>query len=134
MRLAEWQVKTVCQFIGAQAQIEYKGNRNPLVEMATNIDIFAGRTQEDQELERIRGPRVADRIEDDPRFAPIPAQPDKGVEASNAEGSYEAFQAMFGGAQLPAAPQPAAEPAPDALLWSEQEVPQGLPSQNGDGS
>lgn len=99
MRLAEWQVKMICSFIGAQAMVDVKehGGRNPLVELAQSIDIFGGKTPEERELDRIRGPKVADSVEKDPRFAKVAADPEHGVEASNAAGSYEAFAAMFGG-------------------------------------
>jgi hypothetical protein len=90
-------VKTVCGFIGAQAMVDTKahGGRNPLVELAASISILDN--PEDAELDRIRGPKVADRIEDDPRIGMTRADPAAGVEASNAAGSYEAFAAMFGG-------------------------------------
>jgi hypothetical protein len=76
----------VCQFIGAQAQVDTSkhGGRNPLVEMAASIDILGGRSPEERELDRIRGPKVA-------------ADPGKGVEAGNPAGSYEALAAMFAG-------------------------------------
>jgi hypothetical protein len=92
-------VKTVCQFIGAQAAVDTSkhGGRNPLVDMAQSISIFGEKTPEELELERMRGPKVADRIEDDPRFGKVAADPDKGVEADNPAGSYEAFAAMFSG-------------------------------------
>lgn len=99
LRLAEWQVKMVCQFIGAQAMIdtEKTGGKNPLVELAQSIDILGGKSPEEQELDRIRGEKVADRIEDDPRFAKVAADPDTGTEAANGQGSYEAFLMAFGG-------------------------------------
>jgi hypothetical protein len=92
-------VKTVCSFIGAQAMVdtEANGGRNPLVELAAGIDIFGGKSPEEQELDRIRGPKVADSIEDDPRFGKVAADPAAGVEASNSAGSFEAFATMFGG-------------------------------------
>jgi hypothetical protein len=92
-------VKTVCQFIGAQAMVDTKahGGRNPLVELAASIDILGAKSAEEQELDRIRGPKVADSIGDDPRFGKVAADPAAGVEASNAAGSYEAFATMFGG-------------------------------------
>jgi len=49
----------------------------------------------------MRGPKVADRIEDDPRLTRQAADPANGVEASNASGSYEAFTAMLGGVMGP---------------------------------
>jgi hypothetical protein len=76
---------------------EKHGGRNPLVEMAASIDIFGTKSPEEQELDRIRGPKVADSIEDDPRFGKVAADPEAGVEASNSSGSYEAFMAMMGG-------------------------------------
>jgi hypothetical protein len=92
-------VKTVCQFIGAQAMVDTKqhGGRNPLVELAASIDILGGQSPEERELDRIRGPKVADRIEDDPRFARMAADPDTGQEAVNGAGSYEAMMRMFAG-------------------------------------
>lgn len=89
----------VCQFIGAQAMVDTSktGGRNPLVDLAQSIDIFGGRTPEEIELERIRGPKVADSIEDDPRFGKVAADPDTGQEAANAAGSYEAFLSLMGG-------------------------------------
>jgi hypothetical protein len=97
--VAEWQVKVVCQFIGAQAMVDTSktGGKNPLVEMAQSIDIFGVKSPEEQALDAIRGPRVADSIENDPRFATVAADPEAGVEASNASGSYEAFMARMGG-------------------------------------
>lgn len=92
-------MKIVCQFIGAQAQVDISkhGNRNPLVEAAMAVSIFGEKSPEELELDRIRGPQVAARLEDDERFARRAADPANGVEASNAAGSYEAFMAMMGG-------------------------------------
>jgi hypothetical protein len=89
----------VCQFIGAQAMVDTKqhGGKNPLVEAAASIDIFGDKSPEEQELDRIRGPRVADSVEDDPRFGRVAADPGAGVEASNGSGSYEAFLSLMGG-------------------------------------
>jgi hypothetical protein len=89
----------VCQFIGAQAMVDTSktGGKNPLVEMAAAIDIFGVKSPEEQALDAIRGPRVADSLEDDPRFAKVAANPDAGVEADNGQGSYEAFMTMFSG-------------------------------------
>lgn len=91
----------MCGFIGAQAQFGTKstGGKNPLVELAQDIDIMG--SPRDRELEAMRGEKVADRIEDDPRLAAQPADPEHGVEASNASGSYEAFASMFGGSIPP---------------------------------
>lgn len=67
--------------------------------MAMEIDILGGRSEAELELDRIRGEKVADRVEDDPRFNRVAADPAQGVEAANAGGSYEGFMAMFGGNQ-----------------------------------
>jgi hypothetical protein len=89
----------VCQFIGAQAMIDTgkHGGRNPLVEAAASISVFGDKAPEEQELDRIRGPKVADSVEDDPRFGKVAADPEAGVEASNGAGSYEAFLSLMGG-------------------------------------
>ena len=100
-------MKTICSFIGAQAMIdtEKHGGRNPLVELAASLHIIP--TEEDRELERIRGPQVAASIEDDPRFARVAADPATGQEAANGAGSFESLLGMFGasgaaaGAPLP---------------------------------
>jgi hypothetical protein len=44
----------------------------------------------------MRGERVADRLEDDPRFAKVAADPVQGVEAANGPGSFEALAGVFG--------------------------------------
>lgn len=89
----------VCQFIAAQAQVDTSktGGRNPLLDLAMDIDIFGEKSAAEKELDAIRGPKVADSIEDDARFGPTAANPDTGQEADNGQGSYEAFMAMFGG-------------------------------------
>lgn len=89
----------VCQFIASQAQIDTSktGGRNPLLDLAMDIDIFGTRSEEQRALDELRGPKVADSIEDDPRFGPTAANPDTGQEADNGQGSYEAFMTMFGG-------------------------------------
>jgi hypothetical protein len=101
-------VKVVCTFIGAQAQIdtEKTGGRNPLVDMAQSLDILGGKSEAERELDRMRGPKVADRVEDDPRLQlkPVAADPEQGVEASNPAGSLEAMIKMFGGGSKPAMP------------------------------
>jgi len=101
-------------WIGAQALIDTAstGGRNPLVEAAAELSILPceprdERTPEERELDMIRGPKVADRWEDDPRLQsaqPVAADPAKGVEAANPVGSYEAFMASFGAKMVP--PQP----------------------------
>lgn len=84
---------------------EKTGGRNPLVDAALELSILPGeRTPEEEELDMIRGPKVADRIEDDPRLKqarPVAADPGKGVEASNPKGSFEAFMASFGAKMVP---------------------------------
>lgn len=86
----------MCGFIGAQAWVDTKqhGGRNPLVELAAAINIL---DKPDSELEAMRGPKVADRLEDDPRIGMAQADPANGVEAANSAGSFEAFMTMFGG-------------------------------------
>lgn len=91
----------MCAFIGAQAQVDTKktGGKNPLVEMAQAIDILR---PPDAELDELRGEKVAENWEDDPRLQrPVAADPEAGVEAANATGSYEGFMAMFGGSPVP---------------------------------
>jgi hypothetical protein len=111
-------VKVVCTFIGAQAQIdtEKTGGRNPLVEMAQSLDILGGKSEAERALDEMRGPKVADRMEDDPRLQttrPVAADPDQGVEAANPAGSLEAMIQMFGGGAgktaIPGIEQAAAE-------------------------
>jgi hypothetical protein len=65
--------------------------------MAQRISILG----EDTELDELRGERVADRLEDDPRFQRVAADPERGVEAENGSGSFEAFFSMFGGGGAP---------------------------------
>jgi hypothetical protein len=111
-RLMEWQTRHICTFIGAQAQVDTDkyGGRNPLVDAAQELSIFAGATPgqrrelglddtspEQQELDDMRGEVVARDWRDDPRLQkPVPADPGKGVEAANAAGSYDAFLQAFG--------------------------------------
>ena len=48
----------------------------------------------------MRGPKVSDQWEDDPRLQasrPVAADPARGIEASNPDGSFEAMIRMFGG-------------------------------------
>lgn len=70
------------------------GGRNPLVDLAASLSILP--TAEDIELAKMRGEKVADRLEDDPRFGKVAADPASGVEAANGQGSFEAFMGMFG--------------------------------------
>lgn len=117
-------MKVVCTFIGAQAQIdtEQTGGRNPLVDLAQSLDILGGKTEAERDLDAMRGPKVADRWEDDPRLQesrPVAADPARGVEASNPDGSFEAMIKMFGGggsgkAAMPGIEQAAAEGGAEA--------------------
>jgi hypothetical protein len=87
--------------------VEAKNGRNPLVEAAQAIDIFGGAERErERELDAVRGEMVAADWRDDPRFAPVPADPDTGQEASNTPGSFESFMRNFDpeGAHLQAVP------------------------------
>jgi hypothetical protein len=97
----------VCTWIGAQAMVdtEKTGGRNPLVDMAQQLDFTGAKSDAERELDELRGPRVADRIEDDPRLQlrPVAADPDTGTEAANPDGSFEAMIRMFGGGAGPAA-------------------------------
>lgn len=100
-------MKTVCTFIGAQAMVdtERHGGRNPLVDAAQHLDITGGRDEAERELDAIRGPKVADRWEDDSRLSgKVQADPQRGVEAANAEGSFEAMLRLMGGGPKPAMP------------------------------
>jgi hypothetical protein len=87
----------VCSFIGAQqVQIKPVNGRNPLVDLARSIDILGEVSEEEAELQRLRGEPVADSVENDPRFGRTAADPDKGIEADNSQGSFEAFLSAFG--------------------------------------
>jgi hypothetical protein len=113
-RIMEWQTRHICTFIGAQAMVDpdKHGGRNPLVDAAQDISIFAGaspreRQELELELEAMRGEKVADDWRDDPRLQkPVPADPERGVEAANAAGSFEGFMKFFdpAGAHLQAVP------------------------------
>lgn len=101
-QLAEAQAKVICTWIGANAGVwmDLKpGQSNPLVEAAQRISFSP--PSEDTELDKLRGPKVADDWHDDPRLAQTAADPAKGVEAANAAGSFEAFLGAFGGAPAP---------------------------------
>jgi hypothetical protein len=93
----------VCTFIAAQAGMwmELKpGQQNPMLEAAQRVSILPDPpTPEEAELEEMRGPRVADRLEDDPRFQKekmVLADPARGVEASNPRGTFEALMNGWG--------------------------------------
>lgn len=108
MKTAEWQAKTICQFIGAQAWVDTdkSGGRNPIVDAAMRIDIFA-KEDGSKDLDELRGEKVADRPEEDSRLQtarPVAADPRAGVEAANPEGSYESMMRLFGGGPRPAMP------------------------------
>lgn len=79
------------------------GGRNPLVDAVQDLDILGGRGPREAELDAIRGEKVADRVEDDPRFGRVAADPGRGVEAANPAGSFEAFLTMMGGGAGPQA-------------------------------
>lgn len=83
----EWETKTICAFIGLQAQIdtEKTGGKNPLFEAAQDISIDPAPAS--GELEELRGAKVADSVEDDPRLS---------KPGENPAGSFEKFMAMFG--------------------------------------
>lgn len=104
LKTAEWQAKTICQFIGMQAWVDTSkhGGRNPIVDAAMDIDIFGKRSERDRMLDELRGEKVADRVEDDPRLARVAADPKAGVEAANPDGSFEAMMHMFSGGMKPA--------------------------------
>jgi hypothetical protein len=90
----------VCSFIGAQAMVdtEKHGGRNPLVDAAQAISITGEPDEAERQLSLIRGEKVADRLEDDPRLdLKVAADPEHGVEADNTSGSYEALMQMFAG-------------------------------------
>lgn len=108
-RLAEWQVKHICTWVGLQAMVDTSktGGKNPLVEAVKDIDVFAGQadSERDRELAAIRGEKVADSIEDDPRIVRrVAADPARGIEAANPSGSFEAMVAMLSGGPKPAMP------------------------------
>jgi hypothetical protein len=71
---AELETRTICTFIAAQAGMWMelkKGERNPMLDAAQSISFFKKpSTPEEVELDKMRGERVADRLEDDPRFKP----------------------------------------------------------------
>jgi hypothetical protein len=101
IRLTEWQARTTCAFIAAQAGLlmELKqGQKNPMLEAALAISITGHeKTPEEVALDEMRGPKVADSVEDDPRFQKmVLADPVKGIEASNPSGSFEALMAGWG--------------------------------------
>lgn len=98
----------ICTWIGmaAPVDIDKHGGRNPLVDAAQELDIFGTKTQRDRELDELRGEVVAADWKDDPRLQrPVAADPVNGVEASNPDGSFEAFMGMMGGGPRPAMPQ-----------------------------
>jgi hypothetical protein len=63
---------------------------------AQEMSFTGHRSAEEAELDRIRGPRVANSLEDDPRFGKTAADPEAGVDAANSAGSYESFLQAFG--------------------------------------
>src|SRR6202012_5275854 len=107
LKQTEWLRQTISLFIAAQAQVERKNGRKPLVDMVSQISILG--PPQDSELDSIRGGKVADRIEDDPRFGRVAADPEHGGEAENSTGSFEAFFSMFGGGGAPPPGMPGEE-------------------------
>lgn len=109
-KLAEWQAKVICTFVGAAGFVEAQNGKNPLVEAAKDIDIFGGQSayerEREAELDAMRGEKVADDWRDDPRLQQAAADPESGVEASNAAGSFESFMKSFdpSGTHLQAVP------------------------------
>ena len=100
IRLTEWETRVTCSFIAAQAGLWMdlkQGQANPMMNAALAISIMPEeKTPEEQALDEMRGEKVADRVEDDPRFSMVMADPVKGVEASNPAGSYEALLGGWG--------------------------------------
>jgi hypothetical protein len=122
-RLVEWQTKVLSSFVGAAGMVEAQNGKNPLVEAAREIDIFAGSSPEhlarERELDELRGEVVAADWRDDPRLQkPVAADPERGIEAANADGSFESFMRAFdpGGAHLAAVPDLPAEDGGDVPL------------------
>jgi hypothetical protein len=94
-------------WIGAAGFVESENGRNPLVEATREISIFGPvPSAEDEELDALRGEKVADRAEDDPRLSFTKADPERGVEAANPDGSFEALAAMFGETMAPPGGEP----------------------------
>ena len=110
-KLTEWQARAICTWIGLQAPVDRDkhGGRNPLVDAAQDLNVF-GKSDRQRELEKVAGEQVAADWHDDPRLHAQAADPAQGVEASNPEGSFEAFIRMFGG---PPVPPPAANGSGD---------------------
>lgn len=76
-----------------------QGQKNPMLEAVQAISITGEKSPEEIELERMRGEKVADDYRDDPRFAEdkmVMADPEKGVDAANPKGSFEALMAGWG--------------------------------------
>lgn len=105
LSVAEWQTQTICSFLAGQAGLWMelkKGQKNPMLEAAMAISILKQEpTPEERELDEMRGEKVADRLEDDPRFKQnqrIEAHWEDGawVEASNPVGSFEALMGGWG--------------------------------------
>lgn len=90
----EWQTKTICKFIGMQAQVDPSdhGGRNPIMDAADDIHIE--RTPEDEkrarELDEVRGPEIPTRgravIKDDGEV----------VEETIPAGTFEALMGGLG--------------------------------------
>lgn len=95
MKRTEWLAQTISAFIAATAPFSDEKSQRKLLDAVAQIDIFAkgSKTMDAREAElyAMRGEKVADRIEDDPRFARVGADPARGVEAANGSGSFEAL-------------------------------------------
>ncbi len=75
-----------------------------MFQAVASIDILRGATesQAERELDAIRGEKVADSVKDDPRLSMVQADPDRGVEASNPSGTFEALMSGWGSPHRPA--------------------------------
>lgn len=98
MAIAEWQTKSLGIVVASGFNMfadHSSGRRNPFMDLVEDLSIWPRElSEEEKELERMRGERVADSLEDDPRFQGermVEADPDNGVEASNPGGSFEAL-------------------------------------------
>jgi hypothetical protein len=92
VRLEELSTQTICSFIAGFAGMfmgEDGQRNNPMLAAARAISFLGGKSQEADELDAIRGEKVADDWREDPRLQMVPADPDKGIEASNPGGSFE---------------------------------------------
>jgi hypothetical protein len=91
--------------VAQAAFLEEKGKR-ALMREAQELSFTRARTPGEEELDRIRGPQVADSVSSDHRFARVAADPRTETEAQNPAGSFEAFTSMLGGGVIPPAVVP----------------------------